>query len=249
MEKHREMKPRIFPAPADLFQAAADEFSRRAAAAIQERGRFCVALSGGSTPKSLFSLLASGQFPSFPWDKTFLFWGDERYVPIDSPESNFRMTNEALLSKVPVPSKNVFRIKTEISPADRAAADYEQALRTFFSLKAAEVPRFDLTLNGVGPEGHTASLFPDSPVLEEKARLVVAAWIEKFNMFRITLTLPVFDHAACVLFLALGKEKTAILREVFENPGAQLPAQRIKPTRGELLWFVDRAAAGSLKAT
>jgi len=176
------MKPRIFDTAADLFQAAAEEFSNRADRAIKDHGRFCVALSGGSTPKALFSLLASGRFPDPPWDKTFLFWGDERYVPSDAAESNFRMTKESLLAKVPIPAENVFRIKTEISPADLAAADYEQTLKTFFNLKPGELPRFDLTLNGIGVEGHTASLFPDSPALEETTRLVLAPWIEKFKM-------------------------------------------------------------------
>ena len=242
------MKPRIFDTAADLFQAAAEEFSNRADRAIKDHGRFCVALSGGSTPKALFSLLASGRFPDPPWDKTFLFWGDERYVPSDAAESNFRMTKESLLAKVPIPAENVFRIKTEISPADLAAADYEQTLKTFFNLKPGEFPRFDLTLNGIGVEGHTASLFPDSPALEETTRLVLAPWIEKFKMFRITLTLPVFNHAACVLFLAVGKEKAPILQEVFEKPSSGLPAQRIQPTNGELLWFIDRPAASRLKS-
>jgi 6-phosphogluconolactonase len=242
------MKPRIFDTPTDLFQGAAEEFSKRAVAAIKDHGRFCVALSGGSTPKSLFALLASGKFPAFPWDRTFLFWGDERYVPSDAAESNYRMTRETLLSKVPIPAENVFRIKTEISPADQAATDYEQTLKNFFNLKSGQFPRFDLTLNGVGTEGHTASLFPDSPALEEKTRLVVAPWIEKFQMFRISLTLPVFNTAACVLFLAAGKEKAPILQEVFESPGRGLPAQRIHPANGELLWFIDRAAAAGLKS-
>jgi 6-phosphogluconolactonase len=242
------MKPRIFETSADLFQGAAEEFSKRAAAAINDHGQFCVALSGGSTPKTLFNLLASGKFSSLPWDKTFLFWGDERYVPSDAAESNFRMTKEALLSKVPIPTENVFRIKTEISPADRAAAAYEETLRAFFNLKPGELPSFDLTMNGIGSEGHTASLFPDSPALEETERLVLAPWIEKFKMFRITLTLPVFNHAACVLFMAAGKEKAPILQEVFEKPGSMLPAQRINPSRGELLWFIDRAAASGLKS-
>jgi 6-phosphogluconolactonase len=242
------MKPRIFETPADLFQGAAAEFANRASQALKDHGRFCVALSGGSTPKSLFSLLASGKFSALPWKQVFLFWGDERYVPADAPESNFRMTKEALLSKVPIPTENVFRIKTEISPSDKAAADYEQTLKTFFHLKSGEVPRFDLTLNGVGTEGHTASLFPHSPALDETSRLVVAPWIEKFKMFRISLTLPVFNHAASVMFLVAGKEKAPILQEVFERPSQQLPAQRIQPSHGDLLWFVDRAAAGSLKS-
>ena len=242
------MKPRIFETSADLFQGAAEEFSNRASQAIKDHGRFCVALSGGSTPKSLFGLLAGGKFSSLPWKQIFLFWGDERYVPADDAQSNFRMTKEALLSKAPVPAENVFRVKTEKSPADEAAANYEQTLKTFFNLKDGELPRFDLTLNGVGTEGHTASLFPDSPALNEKSHLVVAPWIEKFKMFRISLTLPVFNNADCVMFLAVGKDKAPILQEVFERPSEQLPAQRIQPSHGELLWFIDRAAASGLKS-
>jgi len=242
------MKPRIFETPADLFRGAAEEFSRRAVEAIKGHGRFSVALSGGSTPKSLFGLLASAEFSALPWKQIFLFWGDERYVPADDAQSNYRMTKEALLSKAPIPAENVFRIKTEKTPADSAAADYEQTIKNFFGLKAGELPRFDLTLNGVGSEGHTASLFPGSPALEEKSRLVVAPWIEKFKMFRISLTLPVFNNAACVLFLAAGKDKAPILQEVFERPSEQLPAQRIQPSNGELLWFIDRAAGSSLKS-
>src|ERR1051325_6895010 len=138
------MKPRIFETPADLFQGAAEEFSKRATQAIKDHGKFCVALSGGSTPKGLFGLLASGKFASLPWKQTFLFWGDERYVPADDAHSNFRMTKEALLSKAPIPAENVFRIKTEKSPADAAATDYEQTLKTFFNLKSGALPRFDL---------------------------------------------------------------------------------------------------------
>lgn len=240
------MKLRVFETADDLFQGAAAEFVSRAESAIREHGRFSVALSGGSTPKGLFNLLASRAYASFPWDKTFLFWGDERYVPADHPESNFRMAQEALLSKILIPSKNVFPVDTAKNPAEAAAADYEQTLKSFFALKPGEFPRFDLALNGVGVEGHTASLFPDSPALNDRTHLALAVWVEKFNMFRITLTLPVFNNAECVLFLASGKEKNAILQEVFEKPSSRLPAQRIVPTQGDLLWFADRPAAGSL---
>jgi 6-phosphogluconolactonase len=156
------------------------------------------------------------------------------------------MTHESLLSKVPIPRENVFRIRAEEPNAEAVAVEYEQALKICFGLRSGELPRFDLTLNGMGSEGHTASLFPSSPALEERNHLVVAPWVEKFNMYRITLTLPVFNHAACVLFLTAGKEKAPALKDVFENPG-NLPASRIRPTNGELLWFVDREAASTLK--
>jgi 6-phosphogluconolactonase len=235
----------VFATPAELFQAAAEQFANRAMKAIRERGRFCVALSGGSTPKAMFSLLASSKFSALPWDKIFLFWGDERYVPADDPQSNYRMTREALLSRVAIPAENVFPVPTGKTPASAAADDYEQTLKRFFKLGAGEFPRFDLTLNGVGTEGHTASLFPDSPALEENTKLVFAAWIEKYQMYRITLTLPVFKRAACVLFLAVGKDKAEILRTIQENPDGGLPAQLVQPADGELLWFVDRAAVSA----
>jgi 6-phosphogluconolactonase len=241
------MKLQIFDTRGDLFQAAAQEFATRAENSVKDHGRFCVALSGGSTPKGLFTQLATGgAFPNIPWDKVFLFWGDERHVPPDHADSNYRMTKESLLSKVPIPSANVFRIKAETEDAGAAAGEYEQTLKICFGLRSGELPRFDLVLQGMGSEGHTASLFPGSPALEEQGRLVVAPWVEKFNTYRISLTFPVFDNAACVLFLVAGKDKAPALKDVFENPG-NLPASRIRPTHGELLWFVDRDAASALE--
>lgn len=242
------MNLRVFDTRAELFQGAAEEFARRAEQAVCERGRFCVALSGGSTPQGLFNLLAGGDFPGVPWDKTFLFWGDERHVPPHHPDSNYRMTRETLLSKVPVPAENVFRIRAEEASADAAAAEYEQTLRKFFQLGQGQFPRFDLTLNGVGVDGHTASLFPGTPVLEEKTRLSAAVWVEKFKSFRITLTFPVFNQAACVLFLVTGKEKAPALRAIYKSTGLTPPAARISPTNGELLWFADQEAAEGLPA-
>src|SRR6185369_227181 len=187
VEKFREMKLQIFDTRGDLFQAAAQEFATRAENSVKDHGRFCVALSGGSTPKGLFTLLATGgAFPNIPWDKLFLFWGDERHVPPDHADSNYRMTKESLLCKVPIPSANVFRIKAETEDADAAAREYEQTLKICFGLRPGEFPRFDLVLQGMGSEGHTASLFPGSPALEEQGRLVVAPWVEKFNTYRIS---------------------------------------------------------------
>jgi 6-phosphogluconolactonase len=241
------MKLQIFDTLPELFLAAASEFASRAEYSVKDHGRFCVSLSGGSTPKGLFTLLATDSaFANIPWDKIFLFWGDERHVAPDHPDSNYRMTKESLLSKVPIPSGNVFRIKAEAENADTAAIEYEQTLKICFGLRAGELPRFDLALQGMGPEGHTASLFPDSPALQEHARLVVAPWIEKFKTYRITMTFPVFNNAACVLFLVAGKAKAPALKDVFGNPG-NLPASRIRPTKGEVLWFVDREAASALE--
>lgn len=238
---------RILNTAADLFQAAAAEFAGQAANAVHSRGRFSVALSGGSTPKGLFALLAGPAGSSIPWDKTCFFWSDERHVPPDHPDSNYRMANEAVLSKVPVPPKNIFRIHSEETDANAAAAAYEQTLRSFFRLAPGEIARFDLILLGLGPEGHVASLFPGSPAMEEQNRLVVANWVEKFKTDRITFTFPLINRAACVMFLVSGGEKAPILRDVLEGPGRDLPAQRVHPEEGRLIWLADRAAAAALQ--
>jgi 6-phosphogluconolactonase len=240
------MKLRVFDTATELFQAAAEEFVSRATCAVRERGRFCAALAGGSTPRGLFTLLASGAFPNMPWDKTFLFWGDERHVPPDNPDSNYRMTKEALLSKISIPADQIFRIPGE-QPADLAAANYEETLRRFFGAGIGQFPRFDLAINGMGSDGHTASLFPGTPALNERVSLVAAPWIEKFKSYRITLTFPVFNHSACVLFMVTGKEKASALHAIYEGNKSGLPAGRIRPSSGESLWFVDREAAGGLK--
>ncbi len=166
---------RILKNAADLFEAAAAEFAAQASAAVRANGKFTVALSGGSTPKTLYSLLATK--PGIPWDKIHFFWGDERHVPPDHPESNYRMANEALLSKVPARAENIFRIHSEEKDAAAAALQYEQTLKDFFHLSPGKFPRFDLIFLGVGPDGHTASLFPGTSALTEKHRLVVANWV------------------------------------------------------------------------
>ena len=236
---------RILNTPADLFQAAADEFAALAAQAVQSHGRFTVALSGGSTPKSLYSLLASGSIPNIPWDKTFLFFGDERFVPPDHPDSNYRMVHETgLFSKVF--NDQVFRVPTEEKDPDIAARDYEQTLQKFFNLKPGEFPRFDLILLGLGPDGHTASLFPGTAALNEKNRVVVANWVEKFHSYRITFTLPVLNHAACDMFLVSGKDKADMVRQVLVDKNADLPSQKVHPEDGRLLWLLDAAAGCGL---
>ena len=238
---------RILDSPEDLCIAAANEFVQLANAAVGDRGKFSVALSGGSTPKGLHQRLASLPPASVPWDKICFFWGDERHVPIDSPESNYRMAVETLLSKVPVPRENIFRMHSEEPDAAAAASAYEQTLRTFFGLKPGEFPRFDLILLGTGPDGHTASLFPSTKALQEKDRLVVATWVEKFQTDRITLTLPVLNHARNVIFLVSGQDKAPVLRQVLEDASTPpLPSQLVKPVDGRLLWLADRTAASAL---
>jgi len=237
---------RITPDPPALFQAAAVEFAAQATTAVRVKGRFSVALSGGSTPKSLYSLLAKNS--SLPWDKTYFFFGDERHVPPDSPESNYRMAREALLSKIPVPSENVFRVPAENPDANQAAEAYEQTLKTFFNPPIGSFPRFDLILLGMGPDGHTASLFPGGKALQETSRWVVANWVEKFRTDRITLTLPVLNNAAVVMFMASGADKADILKEVLQGnqPGELFPSKLVHPSAGKLIWLVDQAAASQL---
>jgi 6-phosphogluconolactonase len=236
---------RILETPADLFHAAASEFAALAAQAVQKHGRFSVALSGGSTPKSLYALLAGGSVPNIPWEQIFFFFGDERFVPPDHPDSNYRMARETGLF-LKVPSDHVFRVHTEEKDAETAALDYEQTLRTFFRLQTGEFPRLDLVLLGLGPDGHTASLFPGTAALDERRRLVVANWVEKFKTYRITLTLPVLNHAACDMFLISGPDKAHMVREVLRNERADLPSQKVRPTDGRLLWLLDRAAGSGL---
>src|SRR6266576_495374 len=175
----------VLATAADLFHAAAEEFVRAARTAIGAQGRFTVALSGGSTPKALYSLLATNS-AGFAWNRIFLFFGDERHVPPTDPESNYRMVNESLLTKIAIPAENVFRVPAENPDAAAAASEYEAQLRRFFELKSgelksAEFPRFDLILLGLGPDGHTASLFPNTAALNETKRLVVANWVEKLK--------------------------------------------------------------------
>lgn len=239
---------------ADLFHTAAEEFVRVGRDAIGAQGRFTVALSGGSTPKALYSLLATN-YASFPWKRVFLFFGDERHVPPTDPDSNYRMVNESLLTRIAIPAENVFRVAAENPDAAAAASDYETRLRRFFDLRPeipaanrpGEFPRFDLILLGMGPDGHTASLFPDSPALDEQSRLVVANWVAKFDTHRITFTFPVLNRAAEVMFMASGADKADMLRRVLEAKNTPpLPSQRVQPSDGKLLWILDEAAAAKL---
>lgn len=236
---------RVLNAPQELFQAAAADFIALAEHAIRDRGRFTVALSGGSTPRGLYSLLASEVVPRLPWDKIFFFFGDERHVPPDDPDSNYRMVREAMLSKIAIPAENVFRVQAENNDADAAARAYEETVKHFFHLAPGQIPRFDLILLGLGPDGHTASLFPGSAALAETTRLVVANWVEKFKTFRITFTYPVLNHAAEVRFLVSGADKAPALHDVLKGKG-DLPASRIRPENGRVEWLVDRAAASGL---
>lgn len=229
---------------ASLSRAGAEEFSRCAREAIAARGRFSVALSGGSTPRGVHSLLAADQ--NLAWDKIQIFFGDERHVPPTDAESNYRMANETLLSKITIPAQNVHRVAAELD-ADVAASQYERELHNFFPAEHDGWPRFDLIMLGMGPDGHTASLFPGSAALGENSRWVVANWVEKFHTWRITLTFPVLNHAAEIMFLVAGEDKADVLRNVLQPKQQGLyPCQRVQPLDGRLLWVVDKKAVNLL---
>lgn len=234
---------RVLPELDSLNRAAASEFLRCAEAALDEHGRFVVALSGGNTPRSVYSLIASDYKSSLRWEKVFVFFGDERPVAPDSSDSNYRMAYESLLARVPIPAQNIHRIYAELD-AEIAAAQYEAELQRFFHLQKGQRPRFDLILLGMGDDGHTASLFPNSAALHETSRLVVANWVEKLQTKRITFTLPVLNHAAEVLVLVAGESKAGVLNHVFHSGGATTyPIQRVQPESGRLLWMADQEAA------
>lgn len=236
--------------PEDIFRAAADLFVDKAASA---KDRFTVALAGGSTPKGMYALLASDAYRNrIDWQKVHVFFGDERCVPPENEFSNFRMANASLLMHVPVPKRQIYRIRGEIAP-HMAAAEYEGAmLRVFGASDAAPFPRFDLILLGMGPDGHTASLFPGSPALKEKKRWVVENDVQKFKdtptpWQRVTMTYPVLNAASQVLFMVAGADKADSLYEVLHGqPNSDLyPSQAVKPA-GKLTWLVDAAAAQKL---
>jgi len=212
-------------------------------AALAAKGPFRVALSGGSTPKTLYGLLASDKFRDrFPWPLVSWYWGDERFVPHDHPESNYGMVCEAMLSRVPVRPENIHPIPVDGQPAE-AAERYEWILQEVYGAATLDSrrPLFDVTLLGLGADGHTASLLPGDPVLEERRRWV-AAVSQGRPEIRITTTYPVIESSRRVAFLVVGQEKTAILQAI-RTGTSQVPAARVRPV-GELVWFVDRAAAG-----
>lgn len=243
---------RILPNPEAIAETAAAEFLRAADEALREKGVFYVALAGGSTPKALYTLLSKNPVlqAKVPWSKTQFFFGDERHVAPDDKESNFRMANEAMFSVARVDARQIYRIKGEEPDAATAAQGYEQDLQAAFRLADGQLPRFDLVLLGMGPEGHTASLFPGTKALKEEKRLVAHNWVGKLFTDRITLTPPVLNNSARVLFLVHGAEKAPALKAVLEGPyePEQLPAQMIQPRRGSVLWLVDPTAASMLIA-
>jgi 6-phosphogluconolactonase len=240
----------VWMTPAEVAAAAAELFAASAAAAVEARGVARIAVSGGGTPKAMFALLADKSAPYFarvPWAKLHLFWVDERCVPPMDAESNYRMTNEAMLSKVPLPAAHVHRMWGELEP-EVAASRYEALLRTEFRLEGAQMPAFDLVLLGMGDDGHTASLFPHTEALDELGRLVAANHVPQKDTWRITLTWPVINRGLEVAFLIEGAAKAEVLREVLLGPydPEAKPSQLIRPASGKLTMLLDKAAAAKL---
>jgi len=235
---------------ATIAKRAAQEILQSATAAAAQRGSFSLVLAGGSTPKTLYQLLVNDAAlrAQLPWDKMILLFGDERHVAPDHPDSNFRMATEAMISKAPLKSEQVLRIKGEYKDAEKAALEYEQSLRQSFKLRESEFPRFDVVLLGMGNDGHTLSLFPGTKALHQTQRLAAANWIGKLYTERITMTAPAINNAAQVIFMVTGTDKALALKGVLEGPyePEQLPSQLIQPRNGKVQWLVDTAAGGML---
>jgi 6-phosphogluconolactonase len=239
----------IFPTPAEMSEAAARLFTARAEQAVSQRGRFTAVLSGGKTPVELYTLLAKTPLVSrIPWARVHLFWADERCVPPDHEDSNYRMVRELILDHVPIPPANVHRMQGEMDPVE-AAARYEEGMRQFFAASRGPFPLFDLVLLGLGADGHTASLFPGTRAIRESARWVLGHYVDAQKGWRITLTPPVINAARTVAFVVAGAGKAPVLRDILEGPFRPdaLPAQIVRPEGGDLLWMLDRDAASLLK--
>ncbi|MBF0549802.1 MAG: 6-phosphogluconolactonase [Deltaproteobacteria bacterium] len=243
---------KIYSDPDELAASAAERFAQGAEKAVAEHGRFCVCLSGGSTPREMYIRLAEDPWRDrVPWPAVHVFWGDERCVPRDHPDNLYAMAWELLLSRVPIPAENIHRMLGEAENPEAAAAAYEDLLREFFGLKIGRYPRFDLILLGLGADGHMASLFPGTAGLKETQRLTVANYVPALNAWRLTLTLPVLNHAAQIMFLVAGASKAQIVRSLWGRIGEEqsLPAGMINPQSGRVLWLLDQAAASLLEPT
>jgi 6-phosphogluconolactonase len=253
MSRQLKIKYYVEPDPAALARHAAQYFVEMAGEAAYAHGRARIAISGGATPKAAFELLADPNQPwraRMPWEKLNLYWVDERCVPPDHADSNYRMTREALLDRVPLRPQQIHRIEGELDP-EAAAARYESELRSSFRLEGAECPSFDLVALGLGSDGHTASLFPHTQAIHELTRLVVANHVPWLDAWRVTLTWPVINHARSVFFLVSGADKASIVQQVLTGPRDPegLPSQLIWPSSGILTFILDKAAAALLPAT
>jgi 6-phosphogluconolactonase len=250
------MKPtiRILPDADQLARFAARLFMSRSILSLPIQVQFTVALSGGSTPKKMFEILGNDerlkkQVRLGTWDYLHFFWSDERHVPPDHAESNFKMAYDSMLSPLGIREANIHRIKGELEDAGEAAHQYEVEILRDFPVQEDQLPKFDLIFLGLGSDGHTASLFPGTKALQEKKRTVVSNWVGKFYTDRITMTAPLLNNAACVVFLVSGQDKALPVKAVLEGryEPQQLPAQLICPESGELIWLLDSAAASLLR--
>lgn len=236
--------------PGEVARSAAVRVAAYLSAAVSARRRATVALAGGRTPEAMYRLLAEPPYrETLDWGGISFFWGDERCVPADHPDSNYRMVCEALLAHVPVPDANVHRMRGELADPVAGAREYEEVLRQAFRVEVDTLPRLDVCLLGLGSDGHTASLFPGSPSIRERQRWVMAARVEKLDVCRLTLTPVVINHARHALFLVTGAEKADTVRAVLEESQDpdRLPAQIVGPTHGRLEWLLDREAARLLR--
>ncbi len=234
-----------FVKPIQLATAAANFIVKTAAEQMAAKGKFAIAISGGSTPNLLFELLASPAYSQqINWDKFYVFWVDERCVPMNSKENNCHNATQLWLYHVPIPIENIFAIPVNLTPKN-AAEEYAKTIKTFFK---NDFPVFDLVLLGLGADGHTASIFPNSSLITEKVCIVKDTYVEKLKMDRVTLTAPLINTASNIIFMIAGADKTAALQQVlYGKPNATVyPAQLIKPTHGQLCWFIDDAAAEGL---
>ena len=229
-----------------LAQAGADIFSRIARDSVTQRGRFIVALSGGSTPRTMHRFLAEKSFCTvIPWDETNIFWVDERCVPFIDQASNYGAARQDLLDHVSIPPNHIHPMPVDMDPED-GAVEYQRAIIDFFQPKENEFPVFDLIFLGIGKDGHTASLFPGQKVLDEKERFIVAVKGGDPHVSRLTMTLPVLNSARKIVFLVAGKEKAKVVKAVLEKKRIHLPAYNIRPINGKLTWLLDREAASLL---
>ncbi len=239
---------KIFPSTGNLYEEMAPLVMMAAREAVDARGRFILALSGGETPKPLYQQLAEEPYVNLmPWAKTFIFWADERHVPLDSPESNYKLAQDYLLNKALIPKTNLFPAGFPTMPVDQAAYHYERKLKKFFG--QTELPRFDLCLLGVGEDGHTASLFPGVPQLNEQKHWVDGYFVDAKRKERVTLTFPVLNASRLVWVLATGKKKAEILKNALEGPSdpPKYPVQYLRPTDGKLLFALDNESSSLLR--
>ena len=246
MIPHAKNKIEVFANVEALSKAAAEFIINLACESVTAHGRFTVSLSGGSTPESLFKLLAGPAYKDrMPWKNTFVFWGDERYVPMDDQRNNAFVARTLLLDHVDIPPANIFPMPVYMEPAAEVAKAYQLSLKSLFG---EAMPQFDLIMLGLGENAHTASLFPHTPVIHEKKDWVSAVYVDEVKMFRITMTAPLINNARNVLFLAAGQGKAVVLKTIMTAPFQpdEYPAQLISPSNGNIYWYLDEAAASLL---